>query len=311
MRLRVGTRGSKLSLIQTMEVTDKLKTLFPELEYEIKIIKTRGDIDLETPLYMIPEKGIFEKEIDQALIRGEIDFAVHSMKDYPTKLPSELVIAAVPERRSPYDVFISRDGLSLDDLPRISKVGTSSLRREAFIKYVRSDLEVIPIRGNVETRIQKMLRGDVDALILAEAGLERIGGNIRYEKLPIEDFTPPAGQGALAVVARKDNHELIKILENVNHYESWVETMIERGIISLLNVGCKTPIGVYVEMDSGELNITISTVSTDYSRKVHVQTFTKDTDISKAATDAVRLFKEKGGLEILNAWKRIYDISSR
>ncbi len=308
MKLRVGTRGSKLSLIQTMEVVDKLKTLFPEVEYEIKIIKTKGDVDLETPLYMIPEKGIFEKEIDQALIRGEIDFAVHSMKDYPTKLPSELVVAAVPERHSPYDAFISRDGLSLNDLPRISKVGTSSLRREAFIKYFRRDLDVIPIRGSVETRIQKMLRGDVDALILAEAGLERISGNIRYERLSIEDFTPPAGQGALAVVARNDNQELLKILKSVNHYKSWVETMIERSIISLLNVGCKTPIGVYVEMDSGELNITISTISTDYSKKVYVQTFIRGIDILRASTDAIRLFKEKGGLEILNTWRRIYGV---
>lgn len=307
MKLRVGTRGSRLSLIQTMEVVDKLKTKFPEIEYEIKIIKTRGDIDLETPLYMIPQKGIFEKEIDLALLRGEIDFAVHSMKDYPTRLSNELVIAAVPERRSPYDVFISRDGLSLNELSRNSIVGTSSLRRESFIKYVRNDLEIIPVRGNVETRIQKMLRGDVDALILAEAGLERIGEKIKYERLSIEDFTPAAGQGALAVVAMRDNQELIKILQSVNHYKSWVETMTERNIISLLDVGCKTPIGVYVEMSTDGLNMAISTVSTDYSKKVHVQTFSKDISISRASIDAVRLFKEKGGLEILNAWRGIYD----
>ncbi|MEM1583774.1 MAG: hydroxymethylbilane synthase [Nitrososphaerota archaeon] len=307
MKFKVGTRGSRLSLIQTMEVADKLREVFPEIEIEIKIIKTRGDVDLETPLYLIPERGIFEKEIDQAIIRREVDFAVHSMKDYPTKLPREVEIVAVPERRSPCDAFISRGSLSLNDLPEGSKVGTSSLRREAFIKYCRRDLEVAPVRGNIETRIRKMLEGDVDALVLAEAGLERIGENIKYERLPIEEFTPPAGQGALAVVARRDDKELVNILTSINHYESWVETMTERNIISLLDVGCKTPIGVNVEMNADGLNITLSTVSIDYSKKVHVQTFIQATDIMEASMKAVKLFKEKGGIDILKSWRRIYE----
>lgn len=304
MKFKVGTRGSRLSLIQTMEVVDRLKEAFPEIEIEIKIIKTRGDVDLETPLYLISEKGIFEKEIDQALMRREIDFAVHSMKDYPTKLPNEVEIVAVPERRSPYDVFISKNSLSFNDLPKSSKVGTSSLRRKAFIKYCRGDLEVVPVRGNVETRIHKMFRGDVDALVLAEAGLERMGENVKYERLPIEEFTPPAGQGALAVVARRDDKELINILRSINHYKSWVETMTERNIISLLDVGCKTPIGVYVEMDADGLNITLSTVSIDYSKKIHMQTFVQRADIPEANVKAIKLFKEKGGLEILDSWRR-------
>lgn len=307
MKLRVGTRGSRLSLLQTMEVADKLKRIFPEIELEIKIIKTKGDVDLETPLYLIPEKGIFEKEIDQALIRGEIDFAVHSMKDYPTKLPPEVEIAAVPDRRSPHDVLISRESLSLNDLPRGSRVGTSSLRRKAFLKYCRQDLEVVPVRGNVETRIRKMLEGDVDALVLAEAGLERISVNIKYERLPIEEFTPPAGQGALAVVARRDDKELISILRSINHYESWVETMTERNIISLLDVGCRTPIGVHVEMNADGLNINLSTISIDYSKRVRVEIFVQGTDILEASMRAVKLFKERGGIEILKSWRRIYE----
>lgn len=309
MKFKVGTRGSKLSLIQTMEVIDKLKAKFPEIEFNIRIIETRGDIDLETPLYMIPEKGIFEREIDRALMRGEIDFAVHSMKDYPTKLLNDVEIVAVPERQSPYDVFISRDSLSFKELPRNSKIGTSSLRREAFTKYARPDLTVIPVRGNVDTRVRKMLRGDVDALVLAEAGLKRIQENIKYERLPIEDFTPPAGQGALAVVVRKDNEELINMLKGINHYESWVETMTERSIISLLSVGCKTPIGVYVEMDADGLYVTMSAVSVDYSKKVCIQTYVRGFDISRTSMEAVRLFRERGGLEILNSWKRAYDKS--
>lgn len=304
MKIRVGTRGSKLSIIQTMEVVDKLKAEFPEVEFEIRVIKTRGDIDLETPLYMIPQKGVFEKEIDQALIKGEIDVAVHSMKDYPTETIGEVIIAAVPERKSPNDVFVSKNNVSLHDLPSGSRVGTSSLRREAFVKYVRNDLEVVPIRGNVDTRLRKMFSGEVDGLVIAEAGMQRLKESIRYTRLSIEDFTPPAGQGALAVVIRRDNYELREILLKVNDYESYMETMIERRIISMLKAGCKTPLGVNAEIDRDEVKITISTVSVNYREKITVQEYFNLENIDEAVSSVVQVFREKGGEKIIGEWRR-------
>ncbi|MEM0079144.1 MAG: hydroxymethylbilane synthase [Nitrososphaerota archaeon] len=302
MKLRIGTRGSKLSLIQTNEVVEKLRRFYPEIDVEVKVIKTRGDIDLETPLYMIPQKGIFEKEIDQALARGEIDVAVHSMKDYPTETIEEVKIVAVPERMSPNDVFISKISRDLNDLPPRSRIGTSSLRREAFIKYVRNDLEVLPIRGNVDTRLRKMMNGQVDGLVVAEAGLKRLHENIDYTILSIEDFTPPAGQGALAIVIRRDPN-LEEILSRLNDYESYVETMIERKIVSKLRAGCKTPLGVNAEISKDEVKITLSTVSPNYKEKITVQEYFKLNDIEEIVSKTIQIFREKNGDKIIEVWR--------
>lgn len=307
MKLTVGTRGSKLSIIQTREVIDSLKEKYREIDFEIKVIKTTGDIDLETPLYRIQKKGIFEKEIDQALVRREIDFAVHSLKDYPTETLEDVKIVAVPRRLSPYDVFISRIGSEILKLPSKSRVGTSSLRREAFIKYLRRDLEVVNVRGNVDTRLKKMYDGLFEALILAEAGLIRLGERVDYERLSIEDFTPPAGQGALAVVARADDSRLIEILSSINDEKSWIETSIERRIISLLKVGCKTPIGVYARAENNGVEVTISTVSIDYMKKIMVKEFIEGEDIEKASLKVVESYLREGGDKIIKEWRRLID----
>lgn len=304
MRLKIGTRGSKLSLIQTGEVVEKLRKLYPEIDVEIKVIKTRGDVDLETPLYMIPQKGIFEKEIDQALARGEIDIAVHSMKDYPTETVEEVKIVAVPERMSPNDVFVSEICRDLHELPPRSRIGTSSLRREAFIKYVRSDLEILPIRGNVDTRLRKISDGVVDGLVIAEAGLRRLRENIDYTRLSIEDFTPPAGQGALAIVMRRGDPVLEEVLSKLNDYKSYIETMIERRIVSILRAGCKTPLGVNAELSKDEVKITLSTISINYREKITVQEYFKLNNIEEVASKTVRIFKEEGGEKIIEEWRK-------
>lgn len=303
MKLVIGTRGSKLSIIQTMEVVEALRRLYPEIEPEIRVIKTRGDIDLETPLYMIPQKGIFEKEIDLALVRGEVDAAVHSLKDYPTETFEQVRIAAVPKRLSPFDAFVSDKYPDLSVMPTGSTVGTSSLRREAFVKYLRRDLEVVHIRGNVDTRLRKMSEGQVDALILAEAGLERLGERRTYSRLSMEDFPPPAGQGALAVVVRSDNHRLLDILSSINDDETMLETTVERRIISLLNAGCKTPLGVYAESEDGGMRVLVSTVSVDYERKVTVDEFFEGDDVEKISLKAVEVFRERGGHEVIKGWR--------
>lgn len=303
MRLVVGTRGSKLSLIQTKEVLDKLLEINSKIEFEIKIIKTKGDVDLETPLYKIPQKGIFEREIDLALLKKDVDFAIHSMKDYPTKTFNEITIAAIPMRRSPYDVFISNIAKTIEDLPNKSRIGTSSLRRESFIKFIRRDLEIIPIRGNVETRLKKLREGLVDGLILAEVAIERLNEKVNYQKLDIKDFTPPAGQGALAIVARKQDTKVLEILKSIDDKKSRFEVLIEREIISMLDVGCKTPIGVYANVKSDLVNVIVSTISRDYQRKILIDEFVKGEDVSQIASHVVKVFKENGGEKILREWR--------
>ncbi|MGC8948990.1 MAG: hydroxymethylbilane synthase, partial [Thermoprotei archaeon] len=215
MKLIIGTRGSKLSLIQTNEVVEALRKIDTDIQFQIKIIKTKGDIDTQTPLYRMSTKGIFEKEIDHQLINGEIDLAVHSMKDYPTDIPEQLIIAAVPPRKSPFDILITKDNTTLEKLKPNTTIGTSSLRRITHIKYLRPDINTQAIRGNVDTRIRKLEEGKVDALLIAEAGLNRLNINYHYQRLDPEIVTPAAGQGALAVVTRKDNTQLINILNKI------------------------------------------------------------------------------------------------
>src|SRR5260370_19343749 len=214
MLLRVGTRGSKLSLVQTDIVVDQLKRKDPNLVVEKKVIKTTGDQDQGTPIFSINQKGIFEKEIDQAVSNGRIDVAMHSLKDVPVfENDAKLVIASVPQRGSPSNVLVSRNGEHLRELKSGARVGTSSLLRVAQLKRARPDLQPVPIRGNVDTRIQKVKEGEFDAVILAEAGLLRLGLTGRNTKtLSLDDFMPAPGQGILALVARQHNSKAIYIL---------------------------------------------------------------------------------------------------
>src|SRR5713226_9732288 len=214
MLLKVGTRGSRLSLIQTELVVDSIRQQNPGLRIDRMVISTAGDADQRTPLFSLDQKGIFEKEIDQAVLDGRVDFAVHSMKDIPFfDKDSGLLIASVPDRGSVVDVLVSKGDVLLRDLEKGSRIGTSSLLRVAQLRRVRPDLDPEPIRGNVETRIQKADKGEFDAVVLAEAGLARLGiaGRIS-ERLATEDFMPAPGQGALAVVSRNDNLEVIDVL---------------------------------------------------------------------------------------------------
>jgi len=202
----IGTRGSKLSIAQTNWVISELKKTNPDLDFEIKTIKTRGDIDTR-PIFTIEQKGIFEKEIDKAVAENQIHFAVHSLKDVPSDLPDELVLACIPIREPTNDILVTKDGSTLDSLKPNSVIGTSSLRRAIQISRKRSDVIVKPIRGNIETRIRKITDENFDGVVLAQAGINRLGLNVQYSKLSIEDFPPSPGQGALAIVARKNDEK--------------------------------------------------------------------------------------------------------
>ena len=248
----VGTRGSQLALAQTNQVCADLSKLTKEA-IEVDIIKTKGDKITTSQLYNMDSKGLFTKELDIALLEEEVDFTVHSFKDLPTELDEDLEIVAVPKRESPHEVLISEK--SWDELEAGSKLGTSSLRREAFCNHYEKEFELKPIRGNIETRINKVFETDLDATIMAEAGLKRLNLT-KYIKtvFPLDYITPPAGQGALAIITRKDSDVKDKI-SKLNDYVSMQEVFSEKKVLEELGVGCQWPIGSIARMNDKEFNI--------------------------------------------------------
>ena len=248
----VGTRGSQLALTQTKQVCAALEKITGKA-IDLEIIKTKGDKITTSQLYNMDSKGLFTKELDIALLEEEVDFAVHSFKDLPTELDEDLEIAAVPKRESPNEVLISSK--SWAELGPGSKLGTSSLRREAFCNHYNKEFELKPIRGNIETRIDKALNSDLDATIMAQAGIKRLNLT-KYikEVFPINYITPPAGQGALAIITRKDSDKK-EIIQKLNDYVSMQEVLAEKMVLEELGVGCQWPIGAIARMNENEFNI--------------------------------------------------------
>jgi len=219
----------------------------------MEIIKTTGDNIQDSQLYNIDAKGIFTRELDNAVLNGDVDFAVHSLKDLPTELDGDLMIVAVPKRESPNEVLVSKYGW--DEIPSGAIVGTSSIRREAFCNYHEKDFNIKTIRGNIDTRINKVLSGDYDATIMAEAGLKRLGLTEHIkQRFSIEYFTPAAGQGAIAVVAREDSNKR-NILEMLNHIPSYQEVTAEKKVLEELGVGCQWPLGVSARINENKLKL--------------------------------------------------------
>lgn len=304
MKLTVGTRGSNLSLAQTDMVIQKLKEKIPDLEIEVKVIKTTGDRITRKPLLLIKEKGIFEKDIDKAVLRKEVDFAVHSMKDVPTIQPPKTIIVAVPEREPPYDTLVSRKGLRLKDLPSGTIVRTGSPRRTAQLHYVRPDLRAESIRGNVDTRVRKLKQGLYDALILAEAGLQRLNmqDNIT-ERLLLEDFTPAPGQGALAVVAREDNKRVNEVLKLVNHWPSMAAVLAERAFVRKIGGGCKVPLGAIAQVKNGALSLYASVLSPDGKTKTQTSKVGDLTSPEELGLKVAQEILTLGAGNIIQRWR--------
>ncbi|WP_456468092.1 hydroxymethylbilane synthase [Archaeoglobus sp.] len=246
MKLVVGTRGSKLALAQTYKVVERLRERY---EVEIKIVKTTGDVMKDKPLYEFKGIGAFVRTIDRALARGEIDIAVHSYKDVPSQRVEGTVIAAVLERDSPCDALISKNGETIEDLKERAVIGTSSLRRRAQLKRLREDLKFENLRGNLDTRLRKLKEGVYDAIVVAEAGLQRLGldREVEYQRFDPHTVVPPANQGIIAVATRKGEEDLISFL---NDEKTWLEAKVERAVIRELGVGCAVPVGVYAETGS-------------------------------------------------------------
>ncbi|HET9181462.1 MAG TPA: hydroxymethylbilane synthase [Candidatus Angelobacter sp.] len=252
--LRIGSRGSQLALWQANHVAGLLRNQGHSVEMEI--IKTTGDKILDVALAKVGTKGMFTKEIEEALAERRIDLAVHSMKDVPTELQPQFTVAAVMKREDPRDAFVSVKYARLQDLPRGAKVGTSSLRRQCQLKAIRPDLEVFPLRGNVDTRLRKLESGEYDAIILAAAGVKRLGldKHVRSRIEP-EIMCPAVGQGALAIEARSGDNEVLKHLNFLNHAETRSAIACERAVLGSLGGGCQVPIGAFAEERNGVFHL--------------------------------------------------------
>ncbi len=244
MKLRIGSRGSQLALWQANHIAELLRVQGHRIE--IEIIKTTGDRLQEVTFAEVGSKGMFTKEIEEALATSRIDLAVHSLKDLPTDLPQSFVLAAVPPRADPRDVLVSVKYSSLAELPRRARVGTSSSRRRAQLKALRSDIEVVEFRGNVDTRLRKLEEGQVDAILLAAAGLDRLGKTdwVR-ERLDPQDFCPAPGQGALAIEIRKGDVETLAAVAFLDHADTRFAVTAERAALAALGGGCQVPIGIH------------------------------------------------------------------
>ncbi len=258
MKLVVGTRGSNLALVQTNWVVDQLKKANPGVEFEVKIIKTKGDLIKDLPLDKIGDKGLFVKEIEKSLLDGEIDMAVHSMKDMPSYLPEGLKFAHSPKREDPRDALIFKESYkSLDDLPQGARIGTGSKRRKYQLLKHRPDLEIVPIRGNIETRIKKIETENLDGVVLAASGLRRAGLDDKIDYyIPTDIMLPAPAQGILALEIREDDKETEKIIDSIKDDITKIQIDAERGFLIGVNGSCHIPMGAYCEIEGEKITLT-------------------------------------------------------
>ena len=262
--LIIGTRGSRLAIWQAEWIQARLHEIAPALTVTLQRIKTSGDKIVDVPLAKIGGKGLFVKEIEEALLRGDIDLAVHSMKDVPTVLPDSLEILCVPVREDARDALISRERLTLDQLPTGARIGTSSLRRQSQLLHYRPDLHIEMLRGNVETRLRKVKHGDYDAIVLAAAGLRRMGwdGEVT-EYLSLDVSLPAIGQGALAIEGRRDDQFVRALLSQLDDAMTHTAVIAERALLDRLQGGCQVPIAAHATIAQNRLSLTGLVSSTD------------------------------------------------
>jgi len=299
-KLVIGTRSSKLALWQANYIADRIRTQYPDIEVSLLYIMTTGDKILDVPLAKIGGKGLFTKEIEHAMLNGEIDLAVHSLKDMPTQLPPGLLLAAITDRVDPGDALISPKYGEIDNLPQGAKVGTSSLRRKAQLLKYRPDLRISDLRGNLDTRLKKMETEDLDAIILAVAGLKRLGWqDLITQVLPHDICLPAVGQGALALEARMNDQEVRTMLEFLNHQETRWAVEAERAYLSEVEGGCQIPIGVYGHIKQELLVLEAVILSVDGKRQVHQTISGEPSAGAEMGRTLAQDMLDAGGREIL------------
>lgn len=307
-KIIVGSRRSKLALTQTNWVINKLKELDSSFDFEVKEIVTKGDQILDVTLSKVGGKGLFVKEIEQAMLDKEIDMAVHSMKDMPSALPEGLCIGCIPVREDHRDAFISKNHIPLKELPAGSVIGTSSLRRGAQILAQRPDLEIKWIRGNIDTRLSKLETEDYDAIILAAAGLSRMGwtSNVVTEFLDPEFCVPAVGQGALSIECREDDEQLLGLLSKFASSETTKTVTAERAFLHKMEGGCQVPIAGYAELlhDEG-VTLTVLVASPD-GKEIYTETVT-GTDPVQVGEEAAAMLTERGAKALIDKVKEELD----
>ena len=303
--LRIATRQSRLALWQTEYVADTLRRAIQGLEVEILPMRTEGDVRLEQSLSKIGGKGLFIKELETAMQEGRADLAVHSMKDVPWRVPDGMTIACVLQRADPADAIVSAGNVGLADLRERARVGTSSLRRQAQIRHLRPDLRISSVRGNVETRLRKMDEGEFDAVILAAAGLKRLGLGERISaRLDFDQCLPAIGQGAIGIECRADNEELIEALKGVEHAGTRRCLDAERALATALEASCESPIAAHGEIRDGELVLRGLVASPDGGTVIRGQRRGRLGDAEWLGRDLAQELLAQGGCEILEGLTR-------
>lgn len=300
-RLRIGSRGSKLALWQAAFIRGLVESKFPDIRAEIRQIRTTGDKILGAPLSEIGGKEAFVKEIEEALLRCEIDVAVHSMKDLPTFLPEGLTIGAVPQRHEPRDALVSNGGIKFYELPKRGRIGTSSLRRQAQILHLRPDIRVFPLRGNVGTRLRKLKTEGLDSIVLALAGLERLGFRDEItECFSVEVFVPAPGQGAVAVECRADDEEMLEMLSRIDHEDSRIAVSSERAFLEGLGGSCDIPVGCNASVRKDRIKILGMMASPDGSEVIREEIEDSVKNYKSAGQELSQRILDKGGRRILS-----------
>ncbi|MGE5684840.1 MAG: hydroxymethylbilane synthase [Nitrososphaerota archaeon] len=302
----VATRGSKLALIQTEIVTDNLHRHYPTVKYDVVKIKSSGDINKNKLLFSVDEKGVFEKEVDRAVLEEEADFAVHSIKDIPTDIGDELVVASILKREKPNDVLIGKSKSRIESLKPNCHVGTSSLRRAVQIKRKNPYVKVIPIRGNVESRVRKCIEGPFDALVLAEAGLKRLNlTSFIVQRFNHRDFVPAPGQGAIGIVCRKDNKNLITKLQKIEDKPSRYAIDAERSLIHYLNAGCRFPVGAIAlpNLKTNRIVMYSTVFSADGTQSINIKKSNVISNASQVGRDVAIDLLSKGAADFAHEWR--------
>lgn len=303
-KIVIGTRGSQLALWQANWVKSALKKKYSDLCVELSVIKTRGDKILDVALAKVGGKGLFVKEIEDALLAGRIDLAVHSMKDMPGELPKGLEIGAIPVREISKDVLISRDNKPFSKLKHGACIGTSSLRREAQLRHFRSDIEIVPLRGNLDTRFSKLADGKMDAIVLAAAGVIRLGMGDRITEVLDESIMLPAvGQGALCIEIRKDDPDISPIVSAIDHANTRIVVLGERAFLNRLEGGCQVPVAAHGHVENGIFFITGMVSELDGSVMLRETLSGPEEESEKIGVELAQLLLQRGAKDILQKLK--------
>ena len=301
MNIKIGTRGSKLALAQTNTVVESLKIVAPEISAEICVIKTSGDIMQDVSLLKIGGQGVFVKEIEDALLAGSVDLAVHSMKDVPGETPEGLMFAAILPREDVRDVLVSRGNIKIEFMPKGAKIGTGSLRRGAQIQAMLPDVTIVPLRGNIDTRLKKIETENLTGVILAAAGMKRLGyaENI-VQYLPIELMLPAVGQGALGLQIRKADSGLANVLAKLNHAPTAAEITAERSYLRALGGGCRLPIAALGLLKDQQLSLEGLVAAPNGTSVIRDKVWGSLDEAEELGKKLAGMIMERGGKKLLN-----------